>query len=999
MAIFLFSFILYANTIRNSYNLDDDLVTNNHKLTSKGISAIPEIFSSTYYIDEMGYAYDYRPVVLSSFAIEHQLFGQSSRISHFINIILYALSNALIFIFLATLFSHANKIFILSVTLLFVTHPLHTEVVASIKNRDELLSLLFGLLSALTILKWNTKIPIFSYFIGVVFFTLGILSKPGIAPFAIIIPLIMAIFRMKKTLVILAVSFSLWTVVFLFSPLKYPLQYILYFILMVLFPLIFLIKKESIVDLFRLFVNKLLHLMRIKLYLLTIIKSSTHFFLKLKNRILNYAKSIKSIPGLMKEFYFNKEQVVEKNEVKEWDFYIFSSTSIFVFFFFYFLSILIIGFGIFSENYSITISGLVLLSLNYFLINDKVKRVYSFSYLLALLAISLKYNFLYSQPGIVVFALFIVTETFKHRTVNYLIYLACLILLILVFKDFDFLPLMIFIVMKVIESYIGINNKYYKMLLIVQALILMQFLILSVSAKNRFEFVDIINDSFGILIPALIFLLRTVQPTRKLIAPLFFTLILIHFNIEYTLTSPDKKNKSHTEEIGPLIGNWIDSGIDKSKNIYNTGIEQTQKIYEKANNTPGLRDRVLKQVDRPLNYVEYPFEINGSTNQRLCISSYALGEYIKLLIKPFPLSYYYGYAQVKLPECWNFWPLVSLLAHILIFIFALIILRNNTILGFGILYYLFSITVYSNFFYPIAGVIADRLVYIASLGFCICAVYIIFKILRIKISESETYKFRPSFLVIMLFILSIYSYQTIARNLDWKDHLTLFRNDIKHLDKSAQANYLLATRLVYEAFENKSTVKQTKMRTEAVYYYKKALEIYPPFFNAQYNLARTYSMLQDSTNALIEFKKTINLDSTFFDPYFQAALIYEQQGQINESIQYYELIISRFPMEIQAYNNLSLIYFRKKEYIKSLQINQIAIEKITNAYDPLLNIARIYIAIGDKTNALNYFERAYSINPNDIQLVFIIAELSKELGQQEKSEFYHNRVNSMRNGN
>ena len=91
LIIFVFSIILYANAIPNGYNMDDELVTINHRLTAKGISAIPEIFTTTYYKDNAGYAYEYRPMVLSSFAIEHQIFGDSALVSHFFNVLLYGL--------------------------------------------------------------------------------------------------------------------------------------------------------------------------------------------------------------------------------------------------------------------------------------------------------------------------------------------------------------------------------------------------------------------------------------------------------------------------------------------------------------------------------------------------------------------------------------------------------------------------------------------------------------------------------------------------------------------------------------------------------------------------------------------------------------------------------------------------------------------------------------------------------------------------------------------
>ncbi|MBK8659423.1 MAG: hypothetical protein IPN22_11290 [Bacteroidetes bacterium] len=82
--ITLVCFAVYSNSLFNGYNLDDELVTKKHPLTSQGIKAIPEIFSSPYYSDDMGYAYDYRPLVHVSFAIEHQLFGEHVAVSHMI---------------------------------------------------------------------------------------------------------------------------------------------------------------------------------------------------------------------------------------------------------------------------------------------------------------------------------------------------------------------------------------------------------------------------------------------------------------------------------------------------------------------------------------------------------------------------------------------------------------------------------------------------------------------------------------------------------------------------------------------------------------------------------------------------------------------------------------------------------------------------------------------------------------------------------------------------
>ena len=42
-------FIVFGNTLFNGYNMDDHLVTQNHKYTSKGISSIKDILSTNYY--------------------------------------------------------------------------------------------------------------------------------------------------------------------------------------------------------------------------------------------------------------------------------------------------------------------------------------------------------------------------------------------------------------------------------------------------------------------------------------------------------------------------------------------------------------------------------------------------------------------------------------------------------------------------------------------------------------------------------------------------------------------------------------------------------------------------------------------------------------------------------------------------------------------------------------------------------------------------------------
>ena len=131
--------LVFGNTLFNGYNLDDNLVTQKHVLTSKGLSSINKIFSQSYYSNNVDLGFGYRPVVLLSFAIEHQFLGENAKTSHFINLILYAIAVLLLFKLLLSYTGEKGILLAFLASILFAIHPIHAEVVASIKNRDEIL--------------------------------------------------------------------------------------------------------------------------------------------------------------------------------------------------------------------------------------------------------------------------------------------------------------------------------------------------------------------------------------------------------------------------------------------------------------------------------------------------------------------------------------------------------------------------------------------------------------------------------------------------------------------------------------------------------------------------------------------------------------------------------------------------------------------------------------------------------------------------------------------
>ncbi|MDD5571543.1 MAG: DUF1736 domain-containing protein [Bacteroidales bacterium] len=205
--IALVTFILYANTLPLKYTLDDRLVITDNKFTKQGIHGLKKILFSDSFVGFYGENKNllpggrYRPLAQMTFAIEYQIFGSLNPFfSHLGNLICFALICILIFILLNELNKPPpNTVWYLSLTfittLLYVAHPIHTEAVSNTKGRDELLCMLFSLITILLVLKYLDTKKI-SYLIIYSFcFFLALMSKETAITFLVVIPLTIYFFK------------------------------------------------------------------------------------------------------------------------------------------------------------------------------------------------------------------------------------------------------------------------------------------------------------------------------------------------------------------------------------------------------------------------------------------------------------------------------------------------------------------------------------------------------------------------------------------------------------------------------------------------------------------------------------------------------------------------------------------------------------------------------------------------------------------------------------
>jgi protein O-mannosyl-transferase len=203
IVLFAVTFLVFGNGIGNDYALDDDFYTaGGNKLTTMGVRGIPQIFKNHTFYNNDGTGYSYRPVALATFAIENSFFGENPHVSHFLSVLLYALCIVILFSLLRKWFNSQGNWFSFFICLLFLVHPLHTEVVDNIKCRDELLALFFILLTFHALWKYIETKKLVYLILYPILFTAGLLSKQTAIPFYFIIPLSIWFFADEKILVL-----------------------------------------------------------------------------------------------------------------------------------------------------------------------------------------------------------------------------------------------------------------------------------------------------------------------------------------------------------------------------------------------------------------------------------------------------------------------------------------------------------------------------------------------------------------------------------------------------------------------------------------------------------------------------------------------------------------------------------------------------------------------------------------------------------------------------
>jgi len=383
---------------------------------------------------------------------------------------------------------------------------------------------------------------------------------------------------------------------------------------------------------------------------------------------------------------------------------------------------------------------------------------------------------------------------------------------------------------------------------------------------------------------------------------------------------------------------------------------------------------------------------------------YILLRYVFLLIFPYNLSYDYSFAVIQNQQILSPGAIAGIVLYLFIGIYAIVKIRKKDPLAFALLFFLFTLAPVSNIFFLIHWTMAERFLFMPSLGFCMVLALLLMKITKTEMFKShfktvgQLLKMNSRLFILLLVITGFYSFRIITRNPDWKDSDTLFSHDVAVVPNSSRAHFNYGNILLFTRYpQEKNQEKQFSLLSSAVKEYARATAIYPDFSFAYYYLGGAYVKMGDVKNAIINYEKAARLfhpiapaqlycdlgllycnekqyekaisilDSSVkyyprnTDAYAKKSYVYLCEGKNEEAIGECDKLLKIDPQNIFAYMNKGCGYINMKQYAKGIENLNKGLEIDSTNTECLRFLGIAYMNLGDSINASRYFEKEYRI--------------------------------------
>nr|XP_013802585.1 PREDICTED: transmembrane and TPR repeat-containing protein 1 [Apteryx mantelli mantelli] len=363
---------------------------------------------------------------------------------------------------------------------------------------------------------------------------------------------------------------------------------------------------------------------------------------------------------------------------------------------------------------------------------------------------------------------------------------------------------------------------------------------------------------------------------------------------------------------------------------------------------------------------------------RFLTYSYLLAFNAWLLLAPITLCYDWQVGSIPLIE--SVWDARNLATVFLVLV--LMLLSLHCIAAFkklehkevlvGLLFLVFPFIPASNLFFRVGFVVAERVLYMPSMGYCILFVHGLRKL------SAWLDKWRITLLTLFALVLLLFSWKTVKQNEIWLSRESLFSSGVKTLPHNAKVHYNYANFL-----------KDQGRNIEAIYHYKTALKLYPRHASALNNLG---TLTKDVVDAKDYYRRALQLNPQHNRALFNLGNLLKSQGKKEEAIILLRDSIKYGPEFADAYSSLASLLAEQERFKEAEEVYKAGIENCPESSDLHNNYGVFLVDTGAPERAVSHYREAISLSPNHHVAMVNLGRLYRSLGQNKEAEAWYKRA-------
>ncbi|XP_052769332.1 protein O-mannosyl-transferase TMTC2-like [Mya arenaria] len=290
----------------------------------------------------------------------------------------------------------------------------------------------------------------------------------------------------------------------------------------------------------------------------------------------------------------------------------------------------------------------------------------------------------------------------------------------------------------------------------------------------------------------------------------------------------------------------------------------------------------------------------------------------------------------------------------------------------------------TNLFFYVRFVIAERVLYIPSMGFCLLVAHGLHTIYNHFHSNMLKQKLLA---IATVFLILMYSGKTVRRNVDWRTEEMLYTSGIAVNPPKAWGN-------LANIFNNQGRVDDAETA------YRNALKYRPNMSDTHYNLGILLQNKKLYQDAIESYQKAISFRPNLSMAHLNLGILLAQLGDGKQAEQVYrhcaDLDTSKLKdprlhesTKISCLYNLGRLYSDQKRYQESISVFEEALRRRPDHYAPqsLYNLyGETFSSLGNHEEAERYYRKALAAKPDHIPAHLTMAKLMHKLGRLDDAE-------------